>query len=141
MTDYTVTMIPTEHCQEMWGRVAKLLKPAVKSSRGRWTMANCLESLIDGRQNLWVAYDSNKVIKAAATTLITTYPNRKLLGIQFLGGTESKGWMDEAMPIFRRFARDNDCSGIEAIGRYGLWGILKHYGLSRSSIIYEEIFL
>ena len=95
---------------------------------------------MDGRQNLWVSYDGNKVIKAAATTLITPYPNKKLLGIQFLGGAESKAWMDVAMPVLRGFAKDNGCSGIEAIGRYGLWGILKHYGFSRSSVTYEELF-
>ncbi len=137
---YRCSLIPVEHCMTVWKDVRDLLRPAVERSHGRWTMEYMLASLTTGHQNLWVAYDEEGYICAAMTTQIVTYPNNKLLAIQFLGGTDFDGWGNDLLSMAEDYAQAMGCDGVEAVARFGFWPFFKKRAYDRSYVTYEMSF-
>lgn len=133
-----ITQIPTDHVESSWGKAAKLLEPAVKKSRERWSMESLYCHLRIGSADLWFAYedDTKKVVGAAVTT-VREFPTRKVMEIVFLGGKELDAWISEGMRVFREYALTLNCDGIEVVGRHGLLKKLKAEGFEAPYTVYE----
>ena len=68
--EYTISLVPPEHCSSVWKDVRKHLFRAVDMSGGRWSMEYVLATLVSNEQNLWIAYDQDKKIHGALTTQV-----------------------------------------------------------------------
>lgn len=134
--EVVISAVLTSDIPVMWPLVEPLLEPAVDRSQGRWTKQDAFESLAMGIQQLWIAYMGERVI-CAWTTLPTYYPSKKMLGIQFLGGSEVEHYMDEGMERVLRYAKESGFDGVEVIGRPGLKKIVGPHGLEPKYVTYD----
>ena len=80
-----VSLVPVEYIDTCWDKVEKFVDKAAKYTYGRYTTNNIYDMVKEGDYQLWVAYDG-KDFKGVVVTNILTYPQRKLLGMQFCGG-------------------------------------------------------
>ena len=103
--------------------------------------ANVGEDLIalkEGRQQLWVVYEQDEAIKGVATTEILSYPNKTMLGIQYLGGRDLETWGFSFLEMAEDFAKAVKCSGIEATARKGFWKWFKEYYYKDAYTVFEK---
>ncbi len=134
-----IALVPSSDCSTLWPVVRPLLKSAVGQSNGRWTLQNVLETLVTGKQQLWVIYEADGNITSAYTTIVSEYPNGKFLGIQFMGGKNFLEWGEEGWEMLKKFALEHDCMGVEAIGRAGLRKHAKRAGFVQRYFVYEHL--
>jgi len=135
---HTVTLVPPEHLHSLWFEVQGHLTPAVARSNGRWSMEFLYAAIVSGHQHLWLAFDEDKHINGVGTTEFIDYPCKRMLAVQFLGGSRMNDWCWEMVGRFNSWATDNGCQGIEATGRHGFWKWLKQDGFDRSYTVYEK---
>tara|TARA_R110000824_G_scaffold68302_7_gene176823 strand:- start:611 stop:1063 length:453 start_codon:yes stop_codon:yes gene_type:complete len=133
-----ITAIPSDKILMLWEEVSPMLAPAVERSHGRWTMEFLLDALRSGQQHLWIVFEGDQPIKGVATTEILVYPNRKMLGIQYLGGKDLDTWGFSFLEIIEDFAKAAGCSGIEGTARKGFWKWMKEYDYKDAYTVYEK---
>ncbi len=133
-----ITAIPSDKILMLWEEVSPMLAPAVERSHGRWTMEFLLDALRSGQQQLWIVFEGEQPIKGVATTEILVYPNRKMLGIQYLGGKDLDTWGFSFLEIIEDFAKAAGCSGIEGTARKGFWKWMKEYDYKDAYTVYEK---
>lgn len=135
---WTIKAIKPENVEGWWPYVQPLLKPAVARSGGRATLDTLYAGLKESRYILWVAKHQDALdISAAMTTHVATYPARKILSIDFVGGSEMDGWLPAASDTFRRYARDTGLDGVEGGGRPGWVKALRALGWAPSVVVVE----
>jgi len=133
-----ITAVPNDSVLLIWKEVAPLLYPAVERSHGRWTMQTLLAALKEGRQQLWLIYENDQPVKGVATTEILSYPNRKMLAVQYLGGSGLDTWGLSFLSIIEDFAKAAGCSGIEATARKGFWKWFKERDYQDAYTVFEK---
>ena len=135
---HTITLVPSEHLYSLWFEVQDYLAPAVARANGRWNLECLYAAIVSGHQHLWLAFDKDKHIDGVWTTEFIDYPCKRMLAIQFLGGSKITDWGWEMIDRTSSWAADNGCSGIEATGRAGFWKWLEQDGFTRSYTVYEK---
>ena len=135
---HTITMVPANYLKNLWPDVRTQLAKATKRSNGRWNIEFLYAAILNGNQQLWVAFDSKNNIDGVGTTEILQYPEKKMLAVQFLGGDKFNDWVWDMIDRFKDFGRDNDCGGMEATARMGFWKWLEQDKFSRSYVVYER---
>jgi len=135
---HTITMVPANYLNNLWPDVRTQLAKATKRSNGRWSLEFLYAAILNGSQQLWVAFDSENNIDGVGTTEILQYPEKKMLAVQFLGGDNFNSWVWEMLDRFKDFGRDNSCQGIEATARMGFWKWSQQDEFSRSYVVYER---
>ena len=133
-----VTSIPADRCVIYWSQVRDHLSPAIKASKGRWELEYVLAGLVTGQQTLWIIYQEDTVV-GAITTEVVCYPEKKMLMIHFMGGKNMNEWYREMSDTMTRWAKDNECDGIECIARSGFWKWFSADGFTRSAVFYEKV--
>ena len=133
-----ITAVPNDSVLLIWKEVAPLLYPAIERSHGRWTMQTLLAALKEGRQQLWLIYENDQPVKGVATTEILSYPNRKMLAVQHLGGSGLDTWGFSFLSIIEDFAKAAGCSGIEATARKGFWKWFKERDYQDAYTVFEK---
>jgi hypothetical protein len=139
-TEYIISLVPPEHCSSIWRDVRKHLSSAVDMSGGRWSMEYLLAALVSNEQNLWIAYDDNKVIHGALTTQLVTYPSNRMMALHFLGGEDFDGWYKEMLDQVTSFAKKCGCEGLETVARKGFWKWFEEDGFEREAAFYDKKF-
>ncbi len=134
---WTVKAVAPDRLKAFWPVVAPLLAPAVAQSGGRVTMRTLYEGLTEHRYLLWVALNDQEETTAALTTRVASYPARKMLSIDFVGGADMDGWLPTASATFRAYARDTGLDGVEGGGRPGWVKALKRLGWTPSVVVVE----
>ena len=86
---------------------------------------------------LWVVLDEEDNMVAAITTRIATYPRRKAMVLDFVGGTKLHKWKDTVIETIGRFAKENDCQHLEGYGRKGWERALRGNGFYSEYIAYR----
>jgi len=135
-----VTIVPPIHIQMFWEQVEPLLHPAVERSNGRWTTDFVYQSLMAGQKNLWVVFEESNGISCIAITSVMTYPGKKMLSIDFLGGNGINKWSFKLLEVLNNFAKDAGCGGIEATARFGFWKWLENDGFDKAYTVFEKRF-
>ena len=131
-------MVPPNYLNSLWPDVREQLARAIKRSHGRWNMEFLYASILNGNQQLWLAFDTENNIDGVGTTEILQYPEKRMIAVQFLGGDRFNDWVWDMLEKFKDFGRDNDCTGIEATARMGFWKWLEQDDFSRSYVVYER---
>ena len=121
------SLIPPQYIDSCWGKVEGFIEKAAKYTYGRYTVSNIYDLVKEGDYQLWVAIDGQD-FKGAVVTNIITYPQRKLLGLQFCGGEELDTWKEPMLNLLKQFAKDVGCEGLESTGRPGWAKVFKNDG-------------
>ena len=98
----------------LWPEVSSILEPALYGSG--FGLDDVLESLKSRDMQLWVF--SKEKISMCVVTQIVNFPKKKTFCLLFVGGEDLNSCIDYA-DIFEKYATDNKCDDIEALGRPG----------------------
>ena len=133
------TAVPRGALDIVWADAAKLLNMAIQTSKGKYHIDDIYEDLTKGFYDLWLIIDDegdDKVV-AAITTRIISYPNKKAMAMDWVGGKRMAEWLPIAMERLTSFAKDCGCSHLEGYGRKAWSKILKKYNWNPEYIAYR----
>ena len=100
------------------GAGMELIAPAIARQSNDVTMQDVEDDIRGGGAVMWLVHVED-TLKAAITTCVVKHPQRNTLKIEFMGGTQMKKWMNEAIDTFADLARRADLGAVEADGRIG----------------------
>jgi len=106
--------VPTEHVALFWPRAEGLLRRVATRDSG-YTLTSVMAELATGGLLLWSIRD----FQAIACTKIVQRPTDKVLWVQFIAGDRMKEWVDDLVDVMETYAREYECTAIEACGRPG----------------------
>ncbi len=127
MSEVQVSLVPTEHVTDVWPAVVDHVAAALEYTYGRYEPEDTLQELLAGTHLLWIAFEDQR-IKGAVVSHILQYPRKRFLGCPIVTGEEFSTWKTPMLDMLQRFARDNNCEGIEATARLGWARVFKDDG-------------
>jgi hypothetical protein len=131
-----VSLVPREYVDTCWDKIEDFIAKAAEYTYGRYTVSNIYDLVKEDDYQLWIAFDG-PVFKGTVVTNVITYPQRKLLGMQFCGGEDLVEWKDPMLALLRRFAKDVGCDGIESTARPGWAKIFQNDGFAAHWVTFE----
>ncbi len=134
-----LTAVPKEYVARMWPEVVDHLQMAVDESHGKAIAVDILERLLSGDYGLWVWLSDNNVV-ASFVTQIIKYPQRKSLGIPFIGGDPHRmtEWFTPSLAVFEDYAKKEGCDMIEGYGRRAWLKYVEPAGFGVGYIAFEK---
>jgi len=131
-----ISAVPREVLGIVWGDVGKLLYKSVDTSNGKYSIDDLYHSINNGQYVLWIVMDKDEPV-AAITTSIISYPGRKAMAMDWIGGSRMREWLPMAMKTLSEYSRKNGCTHLEGYGRkaWGRW--LSKYGWKPEYIAYR----
>lgn len=125
--------------KKVWDQVEPMLLGALKKNIPLWNTDDILEAVMKDEMQLWIAYDDDaEKLLGSVITQITIYPRGKLVNVFLLGGNNIKMWKDKMAEKIEKFAREEGCLYLQAIGRKG-WQPLFPDMFEVSSIIIKVL--
>lgn len=132
-----ISMVPHDRVDSVWPLVREMFAVSMHRTGDRFTPESLLEDMRLGNDQLWIVFDDDGIF-ACASTRVIEYPVRRILGIQYCGGTRMTEWLPGILDLMERWAKDNDCQAMEGGGRIGWERALAKYGWGRVSAVYEK---
>jgi hypothetical protein len=139
-TGYDISLVTSDKLTLVWEDCEKILQKSCKRSNGRVTVQDVFYNCLNNRTSLWIIFDkSNLNIIGAAITQINQYPTgKRMLNIEHVAGTKMDEWADRGLEVICRWGKDNQCEGIEGIGRAGFWNwIKKKQDWKKTAVFFE----
>lgn len=132
-----VSAVLPQDIEYVWSHIEDYMRGAAKYTHGRFEVEDIKRCLTTDRiQQLWIAYEDDKVYGAVITEIME-YPRMRVLVMHFTGGVELPKWKADMLELLQRFARDNGCKTIESIGRAGWKKVFKNDGFKSNTMFYE----
>lgn len=138
-----ISYIPTENVPAVLPQMRKYLEMAAQRTGGRATVADLVDMVLSGNQQLWVVYDvDTKDIYGMLTSEVRKYPQFRMLSIQdcAIEPHYMQFVADRMQECAKAFAQANGCVGIELMGRPGWGKMLKQYGYDTQAVICHKFF-
>ena len=110
-------IVQPEDIAYIWEEVATLLNKVREQTEGELEPDDFLEPLTHGDMQLWIATE-NKEMHSAMVTQIVTYPQKQVLRVISIAGSDFKK-LYEFNDMVESFAIKAGCSGMELWGRKG----------------------
>jgi len=132
-----VSYVPKELIDTCWKQIKPYMEWASEYTYGRYSTDNIYECIKDYDYQLWIAYEDDMSISGAVVTKFTFYPSKKYLSLVFCGGIEIATWKDDLLALLRKFAKSNDCYGLESAARAGWKQIFKDDGYKPLWVTFE----
>lgn len=131
-----ISAVPREALGIVWGDVAKVMYKSVETSKGKFHMDDLYHGIKNDEYVLWVIMDEETLV-AAITTRIVSYPGRRAMAMDWIGGSRMKEWLPLAVNTLSKYSKENDCDHLEGYGRqaWGRW--LAKYGWKPEYIAYR----
>ena len=124
-----------------WDKIRPLIKKATDYSNGRHTVDTTKYLCETGMMQLWLVFKDVKNIEAIITTQKVTYPAKTMLTVVLCGGKNMNKWAGEGIKTIMEHAKQNDCTGVEVMGRPGWRKIFnKHVKYKESYVTFETHF-
>lgn len=133
----TFGSVPLPVLDVVWPDVVKLMDKTVATAKGKFTIDDLRRAIESGDLALWMVLDGAKPI-AAITTRVITYPQRKAMALDWVGGSRMAEWFDIAMPTLMSFARANGCAHMEGYGRKAWLRWIGRYGWEPEYIAFRK---
>ena len=132
------------HCAFEDPDLMVLLQKAAKITSGRVTRDDIVQMVQSGRYQLWVIFDSDPTSYKTYGVILTEirqYPRRKFVCVQHC--VAEPGMLQEAgvdcLKVLENFARDQSCTGVEFIGRFGWEPFALANKFKKTSVLYQKI--
>lgn len=137
---YMVSAVPPEMLVVTWPKVRGFLQKSADRTYGRYELDDILMTCTDYDATMWVAFDQATMeIVGVVITGFRQYPRKRYLDMHFIGGVPGTGqkWKTPMLDTLRRWAKDNNCDGIESAGRPGWARMFKDQGYELKWHTYE----
>jgi hypothetical protein len=124
-------------CWPMFKEYAERVLPLTRKRR---CATRFLFDLMNNQEMLWVvAGDDGKVIGFCSSAFVE-YDEVKLLQVRMLAGDFFSEWIEDMHSLLEKFAHENNCDGLELIGRRGWVRKLERFGWREAFITVEKRF-
>lgn len=133
-----VRAIPYEAVDDMWPVVEPWLVRAAHMQDSVYDADDIKEAIHRGDLALWVIFDG-PVPVATFTTRVTQTPKVRVMSMDWVGGTRMSEWLDDAMEMIERYARDMGCTRLEGGGRKGWVNALSKHGWKQKVSVMKEL--
>lgn len=132
-----VSLVPKQYVHQCWPNIEGFMEKAADYTYGRYH-AEDIYDLVSQRDDyhLWVAFDGDKHYGAVVSNFVS-YPNKRVLALQFCGGEQLALWKTDMLELLKRWARDTNCEAIESTGRKGWMKIFEDDGYKFQWLTYE----
>ena len=111
-------LLPPEDVACIWDDVAPMLANVTQHSEGEMQPDDYLEPLTHGEMQLWVVVDGGSLHTVMVTQIIP-YPQKKVLRVIAIAGSEFKELHSRFNDMIESFAIQYGCSSMELWGRKG----------------------
>jgi hypothetical protein len=124
---FEISLMPSDKMTLVWEQCEKFLEKSCKRSNGRSTPKDVFYDCLNNRASLWIIFDKGSLdIVGCAITKINQYPTgKRMLNIDHVTGKKMNDWADRGLKVIYKWAKSNDCKGIEGVGREGFWNWIK----------------
>lgn len=140
---FDISLIPNDRISLVWDDCEKFLQKSCNRSNGRATTKDVFYDCIRNVSSLWVIFNiETSDITGCAITKINQYPTgKRMLNIDHVTGKKMNDWADRGLEVIYKWAKANDCNGIEGVGREGFWNWIKSRDdWKKTSIFFEYEF-
>ena len=120
----TLVCVDPKQIKRVWPHAAHLIKSAILRT-GLSDFKEVEDSILDGDALLWLAWDGERIVAAASTTLEKAN-DRKSCTIVACGGDDMSQWLGLIEQI-ETFARNEGCQCVRITGRKGWLRVLDAY--------------
>lgn len=136
-----LSLVPYGHIVEVIPPLLRHFKVCAELSRGRSSVDDIVRFVLTGRMHLWVVFDTEG-IHGLIISEITQYQQARMLTMQYCSmDTGTLEVIEEKMhEVLQRFAQDNQCYGVEYIGRAGWRPTARRFGYTEESVLYQKFF-
>jgi hypothetical protein len=140
--EYNVSLIMPDQLMLIWKDVEKYLRKSCKRSKGRTSTQDIFYECLNNQSSLWIIFDTgNMKVVGCAITQITNYPTgKRMLNLDHVTGSKMGDWIDRGLEVMEKWAKDNNCNGIEGVGREGFWNWIKNRNWKKTAIFVEYNF-
>jgi|TARA_R100001132_G_C3267885_1_gene90352 hypothetical protein len=141
--EYEVSLVYSDKISLIWDQIEKYLKKSASRSNGRTRVQDIFHDLLNKNSHLWIIFDTGSLdITGVQITLFNDYPTgKRMLCLEHTAGKNMQDWVEKLIDILTKFAKDNKCNGMEAIGRHGQWNWVKNKeSWKRPATFYEYNF-
>jgi len=130
--------IKTLHPDDYWNTVSVMLEKAIDLSNGRHTLSTTYEKICKGVMKLFGVF-KRQVLIGAFVSQVMIYPAKNIYCVLFIGGDGLIKYIKELVGFFKELSIENNCKGLEIIGRKGWSKINKTYNLNfiEKGVYYE----
>lgn len=140
---YGITWVPYGRITGALPQIMPFLTKSEYWTNGKVDVDDIVKNLYSGQDLLWVVYEeATEKVVAFVITEIKQYPQKKVLSLKYIAGETGvlSATEDVMQTTLERFARDTQCDGMEAIGRFGWKHQIKKYGYTPYMVMYEKSF-
>ena len=134
--DYKLWYVNASDIPAVWPQVVDLI---AKTDDPETHHSDIYQELAQGNWVLWIATDSDGVIKVACTVHIVFYPKTKVCRVETIGGDGMEHWLKFLHPI-EEWAKLNECTAMDVWGRRGWERALKTHGYSFEATLLRKRF-
>ena len=139
-SDSEISFVPIEHIGPLWKQVEGHLKKPLEIDGYAYTAQDVLNSLINGKMQLWISWSrKKKKVEAAIVTEIVDYPQKRACRYFLAGGDNMKSWFKKIKNEIEQWAKLNKCHRIELVGRKGWSRWLKDYTPKHIVLVKENL--
>jgi hypothetical protein len=139
-SDSEISFVPIEHIGPLWKQVEGHLKKPLEIDGYAYTAQDVLNSLINGKMQLWISWSrKKKKVEAAIVTEIVDYPQKRACRYFLAGGDNMKSWFKKMKNEIEQWAKLNKCHRIELVGRKGWSRWLKDYTPKHIVLVKENL--
>lgn len=135
-----IVYISPENVGAAWPMFKDYAHNVFPMTKKRRTPAKFLKDLMDDRESLMLVQDNDGSIVGFMTTSVSEYDDTKMLQVRMLSGDRFDEWIDMAQNTLDQIAMDNDCDGMELIGRRGWIRKLARLGWEEAYVTAEKRF-
>ena len=132
-----ISAIPKELIPTVWPTVEPMLQKALEYSDNSHTIED-IKSLLETSAHLLLVAQIDNEIKGAFTLNISEYPQKKILNIVLVGGTNLDEWEEEGLEMINMLAKEMNINSIYSNGRDGWTRKLKKYGYHKIYTVLER---
>lgn len=109
----------------VWHQAKPLISQALRRGGVGTRFSLVEQGVLSGQMLLWLAWDGSR-IRAVIVTQLLEENDKRLCMIVACGGKQIYGWFHLLADI-ENYARDEKCSAVRIMGRYGWRRLLKEY--------------
>lgn len=135
-----ILYVSPENVGAAWPLFKEYAERVLPLTRKRRCATRFLLDLIQNKEILFIVMDDVGKIIGFASSAMVEYDEVKLLQVRMLAGDFFSEWIDEMHETLEKFARENDCNGLELIGRRGWVRKLERFGWREAFITVEKRF-
>lgn len=122
-----IAQVGTQGLVDIWPIVGPYISKAIEKSQHKVPLDSVRVDVVNGHQQLWIAYNSdNKIYGCCTTQIMLKHPEEYYMKLVYVAGYEMPVWMDTMFEALKGYALEKGCKYIDAEGRKAWW---KHYRL------------